>query len=336
MKMKTILSCHLPRLCLHLIASAMAAAPAAALETPAQAPDAEQLVGALNQLYGVHPGRRASQARGICAAGAFIPAPSASGIVKSPLFARPSVPAVVRLSIGGGNPDVSDKLRSVRGLSARLYDGAETYDLALQSEPVFFAATPASFVSFLEAHVPDPATGRPDPQKIAAHFAAHPDGRLQPSLLAAHAAPASYATTPYYSTNAFVFENAAGTGQGARIVVEPAAGRRYLSAQEEKDFPDRYLEGELAARLEKGAVAFAVFAQLPAPGDSMVDPSQLWRGAGKVALGTLQIRTMAAADTCDPLVFIPLRLPDGMAPSDDPVLKARTESYSLSHSRRED
>lgn len=305
-------------------------APAAA---QADAPAPAALVDALNGTFGKHAGKRASHAKGFCARGDFTPARQVGQFVNSPLFSQAKVDAVIRFSIGGGNPGVSDKSRSVRGLSMRLTGGNETYDLLLISEPVFFAATPASFVSFLEARVPDPATKKPDPAKVAAHNAKYPDGKHQPALLAAHAAPASYAATPYFSTNAFVFEGAGGAKQHARIVVEPADGTRYLSEEEEKTMPDNFLEAELTHRLASRPAEFTLYAQLPAPGDSLTDSSQQWQGASRVALGTLRVNVLDG-QSCDGIVFMPVTLPAGITPSADPILAARAPAYAISLGRR--
>lgn len=317
----------------HLAPAVLAiCATAAQAQTPPDTSPAA-LVDALNGTFGSH-GMRASHAKGFCAVGEFVPSKTAADIVHGPLFAQPRLPANVRFSVGGGNPKASDKSRSVRGLSMRINTQGENWDLLLISEPAFFAATPASFVSFLQARVADPATGKPDPARIAAHNAAHPDGARQPALLAAHAAPASYASTPYFSNNAFVFRDRRDGLRHARIVAEPVAGTRYLSAEEEKNLPDLFLHDELARRLADGGAAFTLYAQLPAAGDSLVDPSTVWQGAGKVELGRLTIGALAAPDACDGVVYMPLSLPTGIAPSDDPILHARNAAYAVSLSRR--
>ena len=292
------------------------------------------LVDALNGTFGSHAGMRASHAKGFCAVGQFIPAKGAGKIVHGPLFTQASVPANLRFSVGGGNPKASDKSRSVRGLSMRLAAQGEIWDLLLISQPAFFAATPASFVSFLQARVPDPATGKPDPARVAAHNAAHPDGTRQPALLAAHAAPRSYATTPYFSNNAFVFRDRRQRLQHARIVAEPDNQVQYLSTDDEKNLPDLFLQDELTQRLASGGAGFTLYAQLPAAGDSLTDPSTVWQGAGKVELGRLAIKSLAATDACDGVVYMPLALPTGIAPSDDPILHARNAAYAISLARR--
>jgi catalase len=292
------------------------------------------MIDALNGTFGVHAGKRASHAKGFCAAGSFIPAKQATDFVDSPLFRQPELSATLRFSIGGGNPGVSDKSRSVRGMAVRLEGGGQTYDLVLISEPAFFAATPASFVSFLQARVADPVTKKPDPQKIAAHNAAYPDGTRQPALLAAHAAPTSYATTPYFSNNAFIFENSQGARQHARIVVKPGSGTHYLSEAEEASFPDQFLEEEIAGRLLHSSIEFTVCAQLPASEDSLVDPSTVWQGAGEIELGTLRVSRKVTDNGCEQLVFMPGTLPPGIALSDDPILRSRAAAYAVSLSRR--
>ncbi|WP_421535008.1 catalase [Pseudomonas marginalis] len=130
-----------------------------------------------------------------------------------------SVPAVLRVSVGGGNPNVSDKSPTVRGLSLRLKNDADAYDLLMISEPVLFAATSASFVAFPQARVADPETGKPDPENIKAYEARFPDGKLQPQLLASHPAPASYGTTAYFSTHAFHFVDSNGEGVWGRLIM---------------------------------------------------------------------------------------------------------------------
>lgn len=292
------------------------------------------LVDALNGTFGSHAGMRASHAKGLCAVGEFQSAKRARDFADGPLFGQDSVPANVRFSVGGGNPKASDKSRSVRGLSMRVAGANETWDLLMISEPAFFAATPESFVSFLQARVPDPATGKPDPAKVAAHNAAHPDGTRQPALLAAHAAPSSYASTPYFSNNAFVFSGRGKKTRHARIIAEPFAPVQFLSADEEKTLPDLFLQDELAKRLGAGPVGFTLYAQLPAAGDALLDPSTVWQGAGKVELGRLLIKGLAPHDACNGVVYMPLALPTGIAASDDPILHARGAAYAVSLSRR--
>ena len=272
-------------------------------------PDATEMVNALNRVFGAKPGVRASHAKGFCAKGEFTPDAQAGRFVKGPMFATNSpVPASIRFSIGGGNPGISDKSRSARGLAVHLTHPKEAYDLVLISEPVFFAATPKSFVSFLDARIADPVTRKPNPEKIAAHNSRYPEGKLQGSLLAAQ--------------------------QWARLVVEPNAGTQYLNDAEEKDHPDNFLEAELQQRLAKAPATFTIYAQLAGPNDSLTDPSQQWSGTSRVALGNLKVLEVAAKAECDGMTYVPTTLPEGIVPSADPLLQIRAAAYAVSLSRR--
>lgn len=299
-------------------------------------PSPAEQVDALNGVFGKHAGARASHAKGFCASAQFVPSKQAASFVRAPLFVEPSVPAIVRWSIGGGNPGISDKSRSVRGLAVRLQGKSDTYDLVMISEPVFFAATPESFVSFLQARVPDPATKKPDADKIKAHNERFPDGTRQPALLASHAAPQSYATTPYHANHAFRFTGKSGQSTWARVIMEPVAGTHYLTAEQEASMPDNFLHAELNERLNKGPVEFILFAQPAGPNDTLTDSSQQWapNGPARVELGRLKVTALADPATCTPTMFVPTVLPAGVEPSADPILQARAAAYAVSLQRR--
>ncbi|MEQ1598691.1 MAG: catalase family peroxidase [Methylotenera sp.] len=291
-----------------------------------------ELVDSLNHVFGDHK-QRASHAKGFCATGTFTPNEHASHLSKTVLFAAPSQ-ASVRFSIGGGNPKVSDKSHSIRGLAARLSHAGQSYDLLMISEPVFFAATTESFVSFLKARVPDPATKKPNPESVIAHSEKYPESKLQGTLVAAHAAPSSYASTPYFTTNAFGLVNAKQHTQWARLSLAPVDGKHYLTEEQEKSLSDNFLEDEMHARLKNGAAKFTLYAQLAEPTDTLTNPTVEWPAERKqVELGVLSIDT-ATAQACVNKMFNPTNLPDGIVASDDPILHARAGAYAVSRSRR--
>lgn len=293
-----------------------------------------ELIDALNGVFGKHEGARASHAKGFCTEGIFTPAPEAAKFSQAKLLSEISLKAVIRFSVGGGNPKISDKSRSVRGMAARIFGTNEIYDLVLISEPVFFASTPASFISFLKARQPDPETKMPDQKKIEEHNKIFPDGKLQPSLLASHAAPASYATTPYYSNHAFKFIASNGDATWARIIAEPVLGTKYLTPDEEQSLSDNFLADDLQNKLETGHVAFNIYAQLKGPNDSIHDPASKWADEfGKLPLGKLEIINISK-HLRDEEVFLPTNLPKGIEASDDPILQVRAAAYAISKSRR--
>ncbi|MYN39972.1 catalase [Duganella sp. FT109W] len=293
----------------------------------------QPLLDALTHL-GAHAGKRASHARGYCAVGHFAPHANAAHFADIAILRDGPLPATVRFSVGGSDPAISEKTRNLRGMAVRVHGEHESYDMVLVSEPIFYAATPVSYLSYLEAQAADPNTGVPDPQRIAAHEQRHPDTLRLPALLASHAAPSSYACTPYHSTHAFLFTGADGVARPARLMAVPEAGTRYLSAAQERQLPSAFLEREMDERLLQGPIRFQLYAQLPAAGDPLDDPSMPWQGQERVPLGALLI-TALADTSCDFMTFMPTRLPTGIAASDDPMLRARANVYaSASLARR--
>lgn len=305
----------------------------------AETPTPEALVDALNAVFGRHARLRASHAKGLCAEGRFEPSAAGRDFSSSPLFAGPA-PVTARFSIAGGNPKVSDKARAARGLALRvqLADGGE-HDLVMLSTPMFFAPDPETFLGFLQVRVPDPATGKPDPDKAKAFAEEHPETKRQAAYLAQAPIPASYATLPYFAIHTFLFADAQGLQQPARWVLEPAAGAQGLSEAELEQKDDNYLAAELRQRVAAGPVAWSVQLQLPTAADPLTDPTVAWPDdRPRVEVGRLEITAVAADGTpgdCDPLVFLPDNLAPGIEPvPGDPILAARSPAYAVSLARR--
>jgi len=71
-------------------------------------PIEQQLVDAMNKVWGVHPGFRANHAKGIVTEGAFKASPEAAGLSRAMLFNGTMIPATVRFSDATGIPNVLD------------------------------------------------------------------------------------------------------------------------------------------------------------------------------------------------------------------------------------
>ncbi len=302
-------------------------------------PSAEDTINALNGVFGRHAKERSSHAKGFCAAGQFIPSPHGSGFSTTPLFTGPAMPVTARFSIGGGNPKASDKGRSVRGLGVRFHlPNDEELDLVMISAPVFFAATPAQFVEFLKARTADPATGQKDPAKIKAFNEANPNVMPHLNYVSQTPPPASYATAPYFSAHAFLFEDHGVTERAARWNLQPTGGFQGLTKEQEESFPDSFLEQELHERLAKTPAEWDIFLQVAEVGDSLNDPTAVWpNDRRKVNVGKLVIDRViekGAEDDCTEFVYDPNNLPSGIGATDDPILAIRSPAYAVSFGRR--
>jgi len=306
----------------------------AAVATRAQEPPRpDQLVDALNAVFGKHPGDRAAHTKGICLTGLFTPSVDAPSLSKAPQFAKP-VPIVARFSLGGGNPQAPDNAQdNVRGLAIKfdLGNGASS-DLVMISAPMFFAKTPALFLELLQT------LGSGDKDKLNAFFAAHPEMTLQNAWLTSHPVPASYAGVNYFGVHAFTFTNAEGKATVIKYKAIPEAGELGLTQDEAKAKGPDFYAPELKERLAKGPVVLDLVAIPGQKGDPTNDPTLRWDDEDNRAtapLGRIAINATAPDATCNAFSFLPGNLADGIAgPTDDLVFAARSPAYVVSLIRR--
>jgi catalase len=299
----------------------------------AQQPTPADLVDALNEVFGKHPGDRAAHTKGICLTGSFTPSAEAPKLSRAAHFAK-QVPIRARFSLGGGNPKAPDNAQdNVRGLAVKfdLGNGAST-DIVTISAPVFFVKTPELFVGFLKTV----ATG--DKDKLNTFFAAHPESTRQNAWLMSHPVPASYAGVAYFGVHGFTFTNAAGERTLVKYKVIPEAGELGLTPDEAKaKGPDFYAE-ELKERLAKGPVVFDLVAIMGKTGDQTSDPTLRWDDEDNrptTPLGKISITAIEPQETCDSGIFLPGNVTDGIiGPSDDPIFAVRSPAYIVSFTRR--
>ena len=71
-------------------------------------PIEQQLIAAMNKVFGVHQGFRANHAKGIVVKGTFKASSEAAGLSRAVLFNGSLSPATVRFSDATGIPNVSD------------------------------------------------------------------------------------------------------------------------------------------------------------------------------------------------------------------------------------
>ena len=294
---------------------------------------AEQVVDAINDISGAHPGHRAAHAKGTLVSGRFTP--SGAGLTTAAHMQDEPVRVTARFSNGGGDPAIPDYAKEARGLALKFYlpDGSRT-DVVALSLPCFFVRTPEDFLEFTRARKPDPDTGQPDFAKLGAWLEAHPEAG--PAIQAALSAlpPESYATVAYNSIHSFRWVDGDGNARLVRYRFEPEAGERTLSEEDAKARGRDYLQEEIAAR---DSAAFRMLVILAEDGDPVDDPTVAWpEERERVDVGRLEL---AGLDTerergGDILVFDPTRVTDGIELSDDPILHFRARAYSAPVTRR--
>ncbi len=290
----------------------------------------DEAIDAIRGTGGAQPGARALHAKGTLYRGRFTATPDAAALSRARHLDGSAVPALFRFSNGSGNPKQPDGLPGVRGMAVKLTlpDGSTT-DVSTQTARLFVSSTPDGFVDLLKAMRPGPTM----PLRMARYFVTHPRliGAL-PILRDANRIPASYATTEYHGLHAFRWVAADGSPRFVRYHLVPAAGRQFLSASAAKGKDPDFLHRELNHRLAGGPVLFDFRVQIAGPEDSTVDPSAAWRSSDTVLVGTLEITGLDTERERggDIVVFDPMRVTDGIEPSDDPVLRFRSLAYSAS------
>jgi catalase len=320
-------------------AASFALLTAAAMSGPAKAADAEQVVDALNAIFGKQGANmRASHAKGQCVKGTFTPATEAKALTKSASFAAP-LPVVGRFSMGGGNPKIPDGTKAaVRGFAFKIDpDGKATTQFVMANAPVQFARNLDQMLGFLKARAPG-ADGKPDPEKIKAFAEANPDTKRQGAYLASKPVPASYAGVNYWGIHAYTVTNAEGADKIVKFKLVPVAGEAGLTDDEAKAKPADFLVAELTERLAKGPASFDLVAIPGEAGDATNDPSSMWKDEETrktVKLGTLALTALEDSKVCDGGIFDPTILADGIAgPKDDDLFAVRSPSYAISATRR--
>jgi len=215
------------RLAFLTVASAASCVPLLVLGAPAASTEitGPQMIDAFEGTFGVHPGQRRNHIKGTCAAGEFVGTSDAAALSRSPLFTGKTVPVVARFSLGGGNPDVPDAAPAPRGMALefRLPGGALQH-ITIINVPIFAASSPASFRDAIVAAKPDPKTGKPDPEKLKAYAASHPDAMALMQLSSHHTPTANYYQTPFFSVHTFKFIDAKGTEHLVRWRFVPRDG----------------------------------------------------------------------------------------------------------------
>lgn len=295
-------------------------------------------VDALEALFGTHPGFRRAQAKGVCATGYFQGTPEGAALTRAVAFSGDRHPVLARFSVGGGNPAATDQSKSARGLALQMtLPESQQWQMANISAPMYFIAKPEHFAPFLQVRTPEPETGKPDPEALAAFSAKHPETLKQAAWLAKQPIGASYAGYRYWGVNAFKLTADDGAEQFVRWQFTPQVEIAGLDEAALAGRGDDWLADDLATRLDDGPVAFDFHFQLAEDGDPLTDATTVWPdNRTKVRAGTLVLEKTEAGvgGACDKVMFNPLILPSGITPSDDPVLHARPAAYAVSFGRR--
>jgi len=285
----------------------------------------------------IHSGFRRNHAKGVCVRGFFDSNGQGSRLSKAVVFQSGRVPVIGRFSLGNGDPHSTDALSTVRGLGLQfsLPDG-EQWRTAMVNLPVFPFKDPRAFYDNMVASQRDPNTHQPDPAKGAAFLGSHPETARAIAIIKSHPPSSGFDNTAYYGLNAFQFVNASGASAYVRWTLAPV--RPYeagTAASPEND--KNFLFDGLIASIHQHPLQWHLVLTVAQSGDPTDDATIPWpEGREQVDVGTLTLDSVESEETSPArdINFDPLVLPAGIAPSDDPLLSARSAVYSQSFTRR--
>ena len=295
----------------------------------------ERFADRFEEINGFHSGFRRNHAKGIGVSGFFESNGNGIRLSKAAVFRSGRVPVIGRFSLDGGRPHVTDKPDARRGLALQFSTtNGEVWRTAMINFPLFPVRTPEIFYERLLAFKPDPRTGTPDPVAVKAFEARHPETVEVLKTILNEPRASGFDNTAFYALHAFRFTNAADETIPVRWMVKPV---QPFMAPDVPPADKNYLFDDLIAQIHRHPLQWHLIVIVGKPGDPTHDPSLGWpadRERVDVGLVTLD-RVEADEDSpSTDINFDPMTLPPGMAPSDDPVLRARSAVYAKSFSRR--
>jgi catalase len=297
------------------------------------------MINTFELVNGAHPGFRRNHAKGVCVSGYFESNGRGVALSKATVFRSGRVPVIGRFALAGGEPFVADAPQIVRSMALlfKLPDGEE-WRTGMNNIPVFPVRTAQAFRDQLVASAPDPATRKPDPEKLKAFLAAHPESEKAVQLIRSRQVSSGFDNSTYNSLNAFRFVNANGVATPVRWSMVPVESAPAAGAGEPGKADKNYLFDELVAAIHDRPLQWRLIVTVGEAGDPTNDATIPWPAERQqIDVGTLTIDRVESEDTslARDINFDPLILPDGIMGSDDPLLSARSAAYSQSFTRRE-
>jgi catalase len=286
------------------------------------------------QVNGVHHGFRRFHPKGVGVFGFFESNGNGARLSKAVVFQPGRVPVIGRFSLGNGLPDAADMPDTVRGLGLEFsLPGGELWRITMINLPVFPFRTPEAFYEQMLASKADPKTGKPDPDKMKAFLEHHPETVQALKIAKSQPASSGFANSTFYGLHAFRLTNAAGASTPVRWLLTPFEAIDAAPAARDKN----YLFEGLIAAVHRRPLRWHLILVVGQPGDPTNDATLPWpENREKVDVGTVTLDRVESDDTsaATDVNFDPLVLPNGIAPSDDPLLSARSAVYSQSYTRR--
>ncbi|HEY3599849.1 MAG TPA: catalase, partial [Paraburkholderia sp.] len=182
----------------------------------------------------------------------------------------------------------------------------------------------------------EPGTGKPDPAKMQAFIAAHPEFVAAVGLIGARQVSSGFADATYNGLDTFRFVNAAGNSTLVRWSAVPV--QPFVAAGTSGELKDRNgLFDALIAQVAQHPVQWRLMIIAGEAGDP-ASPDLPWPAERRqIDAGMVTIDKLQSEDDgpCTDVNYDPMVLPAGIEASDDPIPSARSAAYSRSFTLRE-
>ncbi|WP_422749890.1 catalase family peroxidase [Mycobacterium sp. WMMD1722] len=283
-------------------------------------------------VYGSHPGFRRNHAKGVAVTGFFDSTGRGGEISRAAVFRAGRTPVTGRFSLAGGNPFGADDPATARGLALAfdLPEGRQ-WRTAMLNTLVFPDRSPRGFYDRLVASKVEQSTGKPDPDRMRRFYAEHPETVAAVAVNKTRPPSTGFADSTFSSLNAFYLVDGSGRRTPVRWTLVPEQAARPPRRG------DNGLFDAVVRQIQDGALRWRMLLTIGEPGDPIDDATLPWPperrqlDAGTVVLTAAH--TEAAGNVRD-VNFDPLVLPDGIEPSEDPLLSARSAVYAGSYRAR--
>lgn len=297
--------------------------------------DAEKIADVFYALNGDtnNPHKKINHAKGFCAIGEFKPAKNITQKLQIPLLKESSIPAQIRYSLGGGNPQASDKSKP-RGIAIKMEGKSESWELVMLNTEINFAKNPKEFYEFFAMKVPK--NGKVDNKNIQKRTKEVPSYANFEAYLSKIGITGSVANTLYHSIHTFYFKDSKnGKMLPARFKFVPTNGVAYLTQEELSKLGDDFLASDFKAKVAKKPIEYKLVLVFANTNDKLDDTTALWSGEHKeLEIGTLKVSKYNGTD-CNGDVFMPGTLPSGIGEPKDPLFGLRDSTYAITFGRRQ-
>lgn len=289
------------------------------------------MLDALQKGSGMHPGFRRNHAKGVCITGWFEGNGNASSLSMATVLQKGRVPVVGRFALAGGLPYQADAPEKVRSMALRLMPSdRQEWRMGINDIPVFPVGTPQEFHDLQLASRPDLTAGKPDPARMQVFRTSHPWLQTAMAQIGRRPVSSGFADDTYRSLDSFLFVAEDGTKTAVRwamVPVQPVMPE--IGHVNDHD----YLFHKVIEDIHTHPLQWRLMVTLAGSGDAIDNPSKGWsQDDRQINAGTLTLTDIGSEENgpCTGITFDPLVLPEGIMPSGDPILQARSAAYMRS------